>query len=128
MTTETRIPQAPPLTGIKKDVLEVVMRHVGQENAIMAMDLAEAVGLPRTKAATRKVGLVVRDLRHLHKPVLSQCVPPYGYYWPGNREEGDKCLSSMKSRLCEDALTRSDIKVGLGLYWAQAEKMKFEGF
>jgi len=90
----------------------------------MSLDLCDAVGLPRTKASQRKLQLIIRELRHLNKPVLLTCEKPYGYFWPGNREEGERCLASLRSRAKEDFITRRDIKVGLGLYWAQAEKMK----
>jgi hypothetical protein len=88
------------------------------------MDLAEAVGLPRTKTSQRKLQFIIRDLRRHNKPILLTCEKPYGYFWPSNPDEGQICLASMKSRICEDAYTRRDIKVALGLYFANAKQLE----
>ena len=119
MTTATQ-----PVINIKAQVLRVIERHEGQGNAILSLDLASAMGLPRTHASQRKLQMIIRELRRENKPVLSTCSPPYGYYWPGSWAEGQECLASIRSRLIEDALTRRDIKLGLGLHFEGAKKVK----
>ena len=109
---------------VKEQVLEVIRQHTGTENAILSLDLAEAVGLPRTRAIQRKLQIVIRELRRDNQPILSQCVPPYGYYWPASWLEVQTFRASMRSRLIEDAKTLRDVKIGAGYLFAQAEKVQ----
>ena len=108
----------------KEKVLAVIQLQVGAENAILSLDLAEAVDLPRTRAIQRKLQIIIRELRHENQPILSQCVPPYGYYWPASWLEVQTFRASMKSRLIQDALTLRDVKIGAGYLFAQAEKVQ----
>jgi len=124
----TVLTETKPLTGIFKEVESVVENHKGRDNAIMSMDLADAVGLPRTRASTRKLQLVIRELRRWHYPVLLTCEKPYGYFWPSTWEEGQDCLRSMKNRIIADALTKADIKKALGLHFAEAEQIEMPLF
>ena len=113
-----------PATDLKSRVLAILEHHQGRANAITSYDLAEVVDLPRTRASQRKLQLIIRELRREGRPVLATCRAPYGYYYASTWAEVQDCLASLKSRLCEDALTRRDIKVGAGLYFEGAEKVR----
>ena len=114
----------PVKTDLKAQELAVINEHQGWENAILSMDLAEAAGMPKTKASQRKLQIIIRELRRENKPILSQCTMPYGYYWPASWYEVQSFIASMKSRLVEDAYTLRDVKVGAGYLFAQAEKVR----
>ena len=113
-----------PATDLKSRVLAILEHHKGRADAITSYDLAEAVDLPRTRAVQRKLQLIIRELRKEGRPVLATCRAPYGYYYASTWAEVQDCLASLKSRLCEDALTRRDIKVASGLYFEGARRVK----
>lgn len=111
-------------TTLKEEVLAILEKHPGRENVIVSYDLAEYVGMPRTRAAQRKLQIIIRELRKEGKPILSTCSKPAGYYYAGTWTEVQECLASLRSRLIEDALTRRDIKIGAGLYFTKAERVR----
>ena len=111
-------------TDLKERVLAILERHSGRENAITAYELLDIIGLQRTRSNQRKMQLIIRELRREGKPVLATCRIPYGYYYASTWSEVQDCLASLRSRLVQDALTRRDIKVGAGLYFAGAEKVR----
>lgn len=113
-----------PELDLKTRVLAILEHHQGRANAITSYELAEAVELPRTRAVQRKLQFIIRELRKEGKPILATCRIPYGYYYANTWAEVQDCLASLRSRLIEDALTRRDIKVGAGLYFENAEKVR----
>lgn len=113
-----------PELALKDRVLAILEHHQGRANAITSYDLALALGLSRNRAVQRKLQLIIRELRKEGKPVLATCSIPYGYYYASTWAEVQDCLASLRSRLIEDALTRRDIKVGAGLYFENAEKVR----
>lgn len=116
MTVSTR-----PAIDLKAQVLSILERHEGIENAVMSLDLAEYVGLERVKNSQRKLQIIIRELRKEGKPVLSN---GDGYYFPATWAEVVGCLDSLKSRLIEDAKTRRDIKKGAAEWFAGAERAR----
>lgn len=117
MTTGTEL-------TIKEAVLEVLKHHAGRENAVVSNDLAEYVGLPRTRASQRRLQTIIRELRRAGEPILATCRAPYGYFYANTWAEVQDCMASLKSRLIEDALTRRDIKVGAGIYFENARRVR----
>ncbi len=67
----------------------------GRENALRAIDIAEAAGIgaDNTPAArSRYVRDLIKHLIELHRlPIASTCGPPYGYYRPWGAQEVNEC-------------------------------------
>ena len=103
-----------------KDQLKAILsRHEGRSQAITSRELSGVTGQP-----DRTIRLAIRELRREKFPILSSTEFPAGYYLPNNRGELGECLSSLRSRLIEDAKTRRDIKVGGDCYLTPAEQLK----
>lgn len=67
----------------------------GRENAIRALDIAEAtrIGADNSEVSrSRHMRDLVKHLIEFHKlPIASTCGPPYGYYRPWGAQEVNEC-------------------------------------
>ena len=102
--------------GLKPQLKNILERHAGRCRAITARELCLLLGQP-----DRTVRLVIRELRKEGFPVLSS---GEGYYLPSTWDELDRWARSMRSRLIEDALTRTDVLTGGVLFLKPAKQAR----
>ena len=81
------------------DFLAILARHMGAARAIPLLDIAEALGLPRTTHGTRKVQGIKRALCERGTLIGSSCVAGHaGYYLPETIDEMKATLHNYESR------------------------------
>ena len=111
--------------SLKTEVLHILERHTGRANAVTSYELCDYVGLPRTRAAQRKIQITIQELRRKDNlPILSSSQYPYGYWMPESWVEVYEFAGSMRSRVIEDCLTRRDVLRGAPAYFESAEKVR----
>lgn len=79
--------------------LAILSRHQGAAQAIPLLDLAEAMGLPKTAHGTRQVQQIKRALCERGTMIGSSCIAGRaGYYLPETAEEMRETLHQYESR------------------------------
>jgi len=87
------------MTDHSRHFLAILSRHRGAARAIPLLDLAEALGLPRTTHGTRKVQEVNRSLCERGTMIGSSCTAGHaGYYLPETPDEMKATLHQYESR------------------------------
>jgi len=89
---------------VKQEILSLL--RFGRENVITGKRLAEAMG----QKNDRQIRMIIRDLIAEGHVIASTTEAPAGYFIASTREEVDRYLKDMKSRLVNDAYRRRDFK------------------
>lgn len=93
----------------KENLRNILLKHHGSNDPIKAHELKSLFN----QKDDRRIRQAIRELRHEGLPVLSN---GDGYFLPNSWNEVNECLTSLRSRLIEDAKTRRDIKVSSSFY------------
>jgi hypothetical protein len=100
------IEQKIAITELQAKILETL--KFGKDNAMSRKEINKR--LPNYD--DRKIRLVIESLRREHYPILMSLGKPAGYYLPGNPQEVDACLETLRSYIINLCLIRRDIKIG----------------
>lgn len=100
--------------GIERDILWVLLEHVGLENAITGDALAEEIreGYKDVKDLRRKIRLAIQNMRNDGMLVCSCAgsAEGRGYFLPKNRKEFDEfILSEIRSKITSLSITMNQM-------------------
>jgi hypothetical protein len=101
----------------QRQVLALIRKHKGEENAINGTDVAEMVGL----TGAREVRQVVEALRDRGEPVCG--IPPAGYFWPRNWDDALHTLHYLADMTSKFSRTKRNIENGLDRLYGDQESL-----
>lgn len=79
---------------LKREVMLVILRHPGRENAIIGKDIAQGFGF----TDDRKIRLIIEELIDEGFPVCSATDTPAGYFFPVTVDEAKEYYRKLRHR------------------------------
>lgn len=98
---------------LKRELRNILERHIGRDNPIDKMRLSRMVGQNE-----RQVRLVILDLIEDGMPIVSTSDRPAGYFIATSYHEAEEYTLSLQTRIEHLSHRRRKVKDNVGGYWA----------
>lgn len=99
-------------TELKESVRRIMYRHVGRGFPIDRADLLDALGLPHTSSADRRLREIIRQLKRDLFPIQFATEKPAGYYLPANERELIEGIEKLKGYVKDECITIRALRTG----------------
>ena len=111
-----------PEFDLKKSILSILERHVGRNNPVKAVELAEMLDCSKTN--TFEIRDTIADLIKDGYPILSKTSPPEGYFIASSYQEVNECCQSLRDRGIKIIIRRRDLIRAAHNHFESAVKVK----
>lgn len=110
MVTATRLNKV----GVKRELRNILERHIGRDSAITGESLARMVG-----QRNRQVRAMLEELIEDGLPIVSTSEPPAGYFIATSHKEAEEHTESLYTRAMSLLHRQKKAVDNVELYWGE---------